>query len=159
MTCDDLLCIYFFIPRLKYIKSYIHQIRDYYCACDSDYDDDDDDMIMMMMMIINVIFLSQNLVPLKYFAKLSKQFLFDCLIIKLIFFYQGRGRESCMIFITWRPSPSPSCSIYRVGIQSWKVLEFQGESLKSPWIPFLLEKSLNFCAIPWMSLNFLQLRK
>ena len=111
------------------MKSYIHQIRDYYCACDSDYDDDDDDMIMMMMMIINVIFLSQSLVPLKYFAKLSKQFLYYCLIIKLNFFHQGRGRESCMIFITWRPSPPPSCSIYRVGIPD-------------------LKKSLNFRASP-----------
>ena len=65
------------------MKSYIHQIRDYYCACDSDYDDDDDNH--------NVIFLSQSLVPLKYFAKLSKQFLYYCLIIKLIFFLPGKG--------------------------------------------------------------------
>ena len=38
--------------------------------------------------------------------------------------------------------------------QSWKVLEFKGKSLKSPWIPFFLEKSLNFCASPWKELEF-----
>lgn len=76
MTCVDLLCIYFFITRL----------RDYYCAYDSDYDDDDDDNH-------NVIILSQSVVPLKYFIKISKQFLYYCLIIKLKFFYQGRERE------------------------------------------------------------------
>ena len=67
------------------MKSYIHQIRDYYCACDSDYYDDDDNH--------NVIFLSQSFVAVKYFIKISKQFLYYCLIIKLKFFYQGRGRE------------------------------------------------------------------
>ena len=68
------------------MKSYIHQIRNYYCACDSDYYDDDDDNH-------NVIFLSQSFLPLKYFIKISKQFLYYCLIIKLKFFYQGRERE------------------------------------------------------------------
>ena len=67
------------------ILLYIHHFRDYYYACDSDSDDDDDNH--------NVIFLSQSLVPLKYFPKLSKQFLYYCLIIKLKFFHQGRGRE------------------------------------------------------------------
>ena len=38
--------------------------------------------------------------------------------------------------------------------QSWKVLEFQGNSLKSPWIPFFLENSLHFCASPSKVLEF-----
>ena len=41
--------------------------------------------------------------------------------------------------------------------QSWKVLEFYGKSLKSPWIPIFLEKSLKspyFCTSPWKVLEF-----
>ena len=146
MTCDDLLCSYFFIPRLKYMKSYIHQIRDYYCACDSDYYDDDDNH--------NVIFLSQSFVPLKYFIKISKQFLYNCLIIKLKFFYQGREREVAWFALLGGHPLLPPAPFTGFPYQSWKVLEFQGESLKSPWIPFFLEKSLNFCAIPWNVLEF-----
>ena len=35
-----------------------------------------------------------------------------------------------------------------------KSLWILGKSLKSPWIPFFLEKSLNFCASPWKVLEF-----
>ena len=143
MTCVDLLCIYFFIPRL----------RDYYCAYDSDYDDDDENH--------NVIILSQRVVPLKYFIKISKQFLYYCLIIKLKFFYYGRNRRSCMICIAWRPSIPPSSSLYGVRIPvlkspwilggvlekslnsifTWKVFKFLCKSLKCPWIFFSSESS------------------
>ena len=116
---------------------YLHHFRDYYCACDSDYYDDDDNH--------NVIFLSQNFVPLKYFIKISKQFLYYCLIFKLKFFYQGRDRRSCMICITWRPSTPPSSSLYGVRIPV----------LKSPWIlGGVLEKSLN-SIFPWNVFKFL----
>ena len=37
--------------------------------------------------------------------------------------------------------------------KSWKVLESRMWSLKSPWIPFFLEKSSNFCASPWKVLE------
>ena len=37
--------------------------------------------------------------------------------------------------------------------KSWKVLETRMWSLKSPWIPFFLEKSSNFCASPWKVLE------
>ena len=116
---------------------YIHHFRDLYYACDSDYYDDDDND--------NVISLSQSLVPLKYFAKTSKQFLFYCLIIKLKFFYQGRGREKLHDLLGCHPLLSPSSSIYRVGIVD----------LKSPWIlGGVLEKSLN-SIFPWKVFKFL----
>ena len=35
-----------------------------------------------------------------------------------------------------------------------KSLNFRGKSLKNPWIPFFLEKSLNFCAGLWIFFNF-----
>ena len=36
----------------------------------------------------------------------------------------------------------------------WKVLKFLCKSLESPWIPFFLDKSLNFCASPWIVVEF-----
>ena len=102
------------------MKSYIHQIRDYYCACDSDYDDDDDNQC--------------NFPFSKPCASEIFRQTFQAVFVLLFnyqvnFFLPGKGREKLHDFH------------YLEAIPSSLLLHLQG------WHSSL-EKSLNFRASP-----------